>query len=125
MCTFRFGPISFLHIAPCLPPPPPLSLGVPFSGVLARGYIRLRISRVRHRGLRTSLSLVFLKFLFYLIFRSNLYILDYIVKSRRKGFELEPWFLPRFPARIFSLRGFFGQVFSGLRLTAFISVCKR
>ena len=49
-------------------------------------------------------------------------ILDYIVKSRRKGFELEPWFLPRFPARIFSLRGFFGQVFSGLRLTAFVSV---
>ena len=38
--------------------------------------------------------------------------------------ELEPWFLPRFPARIFSPRGFFamGQVFSGLRLTAFISV---
>ena len=38
--------------------------------------------------------------------------------------ELEPWFLPRFPARIFSPGGFFamGQVFSGLRLTAFISV---
>ena len=72
-----------------------------------------------------NFSLVLLKFLFYLIFRSNLYILDYIVKSRRKGFELEPWFLPRFPAHIFSLWGFFGQVFSGLRLTAFTSVCKR
>ena len=45
-----------------------------------------------------------------------------MVKSRRKGFELEPWFLPRFPARILSLRGFFGQVFTGLRLTAFTSV---
>ena len=38
--------------------------------------------------------------------------------------ELEPWFVPRFPARIFSPRGFlqWGQVFSGLRLTAFVSV---
>ena len=38
--------------------------------------------------------------------------------------ELEPWFLLRFPARIFSPRDFFamGQVFSGLRLTAYISV---
>ncbi|CAH3030545.1 unnamed protein product, partial [Porites evermanni] len=37
------------------------------------------------------------------------HILDDIVKSRRKGFELEPCFLPGFPFRIFSLRGFFGQ----------------
>ena len=44
------------------------------------------------------------------------------MKSGRKGFELEPWFLHRFPARTFSLRGFFGQVFSGLRLTALVSV---
>ena len=42
--------------------------------------------------------------------------------SDRKGFELEPWFLHRFPARTFSLWGFLGQVFSGLRLTALVSV---
>ena len=36
--------------------------------------------------------------------------------------ELEPWFLPRFPVRFFSPRGFMGRFFSGLRLTAFISV---
>ena len=48
-------------------------------------------------------------------------ILEYIVKSRRKGFELEPWSLPRFPARTFSLQDFF-QVFSGSRLTAFVPV---
>ena len=35
--------------------------------------------------------------------------------------ELEPWFLPRFPVHFFP-SGFYGQVFSGLRLTAFISV---
>ena len=69
------------------------------------------MSRVRHLALRTYLSLVFLKFLFYLIFRSNLNILDYIVKSRKKGFELEPWFQTRFPARIFSLRVFLGRFF--------------
>ena len=61
-------------------------------------------------------------FVFAFVFFSEHSIFDYIVKSRRKGFELEPWFLPSFPARIFSLRGFFGQVFSGLRLTAFVSV---
>ena len=60
-------------------------------------------------------------FLFLFLFQEQS-ILDYIVKSRRRGFELDPWFLPRFPARIFSHRGFFGQVFSGLRLTAFVSV---
>ena len=37
--------------------------------------------------------------------------------------ELEPWFLPRFPAPFFPL-GVLWQVFSGLRLTAYIS-CKR
>ena len=37
---------------------------------------------------------------------------------------LETWFLPKFPARIFSLRGFFGQVFSSLCLTEFISVVR-
>ena len=37
--------------------------------------------------------------------------------------ELEPWFLPRFPAPFFRL-GVLWQVFSGLRLTAYIS-CKR
>ena len=65
--------------------------------------------------------MVFLIFLFYLIFKEQP-ILDYIVKFRRKGFDLEPWFLPKFPAYIISLRVFFGQVFSGHRLTAFISV---
>ena len=89
-----------------------------------QSYQRLCISRVRHLGFWTNLSLVFLIFLFYLIFKEQP-ILDYIVKFRRKGFDLEPWFLPRFPACIFSLRGFLGQVFSGLRFTAFISVCKR
>ena len=37
--------------------------------------------------------------------------------------ELEPWFLSRFPAPFFPL-GVLWQVFSGLRLTAYIS-CKR
>ena len=37
--------------------------------------------------------------------------------------ELEPWFLPRFPAPFFRL-GVLWQVFSGLRLTAYIS-CQR
>ena len=37
--------------------------------------------------------------------------------------ELEPWFLPRFPAPFFPL-GVLWQVFSGLRPTAYIS-CKR
>lgn len=38
-------------------------------------------------------------------------------------FELDPWFLPRFPACFFffSSTGFFWQVFSGLPLTAFVS----
>ena len=61
-------------------------------------------------------------FVFAFVFFSEHSIFDYIVKSRRKGFGLKPWFLPRFPARTFSFPVFFGQVFSGLRLTAFVSV---
>ena len=66
--------------------------------------------------------LYFLFFVFAFVFFQEQSILDYIIKSCRKGFELQPWFLPSFPARIFSLRGFFGQVFPGLRLTAVVSV---
>ena len=50
-----------------------------------RGYIRLRLSRVRQLGLRANLSLVFLSF--FLSFFLKQPILDYI-QSRRKGFEL-------------------------------------
>ena len=77
-------------------------LGRVHHGQPYRGHIKLRISREP-----TSLWF-FLYFLFLLLFFFQEHsIFDYIVKSRRKGFELEPWFLPRFPARIFSLRGFF------------------
>ena len=33
------------------------------------------------------------------------------LKSRRKGFELEPWFLPRFPAHFFPTGVFSGRFF--------------
>ena len=48
-------------------------LGRVHRGLPYRGYIRLRISRVRYLGFWTNLSLVFRKFLFYLIFSSNLF----------------------------------------------------
>ena len=87
------------------------------SGVYKAASITCTSSRLTNQPL-FGLSF-FLSFFF---FGNNLLSITFSPVGRALSLFNKPRFLTRFPARTFSLRGFFGQVFSGLSLTAFVSV---
>ena len=79
-----------------------------------QSYQRLCISRVRHLGFWTNLSLVFLIFLFYLIFRSNLFSItseSSVGRALILSLGSCPDFLPAFfPFGVFLGRSFLASV---------------
>ena len=89
---------------------------VAISGVYKAAYNTCTSSRLLNQPLLGFFFNFCFLLLFYVLLRSRLFS---IVKSRRKGFELEPWFLPRFPAHFIPTGVFSGRFFLASVQTAF------